>query len=436
MLLLFCSCCAIAQESNPYGQEQNTEEIKISLSTNTEHDVHTKNDTIVNNNNKKDHLLNSGTEMLYDSLSQKVSVPAVIKLDSTTLEKAKGHGKRIALDSLNNLDLIDPQITQGIQEVLQPIDSTTTKKLKNQIKTAALDSLNNQNFIKENPEYIGNLNELEQLKHVPKDSIGSHVKKEISERGESYLKSTDEYKALQGGEDGANLAELEEYKAKLEQIQQEMKETIAKDELKQKLASQGKQFVMEHIEQIQQIQEHVGTVKQKYSSIANSDDMENAVKRTSLEGEPAWKRIVLGGNINITKTNPLNIDFSPVIGYRFNKLFEAGVTAAYRTSFKANKKGVSQLNEEVFGFSVFASHMVFKSFFAYLEGERMRKEGTVFEIGSIKWNQTLLIGIGKKFHLNKWLDMQSMVVVNVLHNNKDGLYHSPVIFKTGFRKMN
>ncbi len=162
--------------------------------------------------------------------------------------------------------------------------------------------------------------------------------------------------------------------------------------------------------------------------------MASAVKRTSLEGENFWKRLVAGGNFNITRTNPLNIDLSPVLGYRFNKLFEAGITAAYRTEFKANRTNISQSREEVFGYSIFASHMVFKSFFGYLEAENLRKEGTFMEMSNMKWHQTFLVGLGKRFHITSWLDMQSMIVFNVLHDNKDGLYNSPVIFKTGFRK--
>ncbi|MEX2335666.1 MAG: hypothetical protein WD555_00170 [Fulvivirga sp.] len=44
-----------------------------------------------------------------------------------------------------------------------------------------------------------------------------------------------------------------------------------------------------------------------------------------------------------------------------------------------------------------------------------------------------MIGIGRKIGIAKWLEMQAMVLFNILHDNQDGLYNSPVIFKTGFR---
>ena len=50
-----------------------------------------------------------------------------------------------------------------------------------------------------------------------------------------------------------------------------------------------------------------------------------------------------------------------------------------------------------------------------------------------KWEQALLIGIGRNFKIARWLEMQALVMLNVLHDNQDHLYSSPVIFKTGFR---
>lgn len=381
-----------------------------------------------------DSLKNYGKEVLIDSVNNRqelIKIPE-IKIDSTTLDQAKRQIKFIATDSLNNQKFIKKnELVQKIINV--PVDSTTTNKVKQVAKSMALDSINNHSLIKDN-EFISDVRELEQLKEIHKDSVGGHVKKELSERGEQYLKNSEEYKALSGMDGTDGFASMQEYQQKMEEIQQQLQETEARDALKQKLSTQGKKFASEHMQEIQQVQEHMGVIKQKYNEVTDSQDLSSAVKRTSLEGEPVWKRLVLGGNFNVSKTNPLNVDFSPIVGYKFNKLFEAGVSAAYRTQFKANQYQISQSNEEIFGFSVFASHMVFRSFFGYVESERMRKSGSILEIPTSNWHQTFLIGIGKRFSLTSWLEMQSIITVNLLHDNKDGIYNNPVVFKTGLRK--
>lgn len=136
----------------------------------------------------------------------------------------------------------------------------------------------------------------------------------------------------------------------------------------------------------------------------------------------------------MSKTNPVTIDLSPVLGWKFNKLFEAGVTGAYRARIGADRLGVNTFeDEEVYGYSVFANHMIFKNFFGYLEGERMSKVTGTNESHSRKWNETLLLGIGRKFKIAKFLEMQAIISYNFLHDNESGLYGSPVVFKTGFR---
>jgi len=225
-----------------------------------------------------------------------------------------------------------------------------------------------------------------------------------------------------------------ELKEKIEKSQQELKQQAARKELKKKMASQAKQYISEHAEQIQQVQSKMGELKQKYSYVPNSNDLSTAKKRTSLKGESIWKRLVLGGNFSISNTNPLAIDMSPVLGWKFNKLFEIGISGAYRAKFGADKTGVNTFeNENVYGYSLFANHMVFKNFFGYLEGERISKVSGTEEVNSRKWHQTLLLGIGRKFKIAKFLEMQAIVSYNFLHDNNDGVYNSPVVFKTGFR---
>lgn len=347
---------------------------------------------------------------LTDSLDNHVEIPDVA-IDSTTLKKAGVGAKKIVRDSLNQYVDV-PDIT---------IDSTTTDQIKTEARSRAKSAIESE---------IG-----EEIPQVTIDSTTTQqVKEKAVERAEEALKDTDEYNKLNGMGDDSELANLEDYKGKLEATQEELKQAAAKQELKQKMASHAKDYISQNADKIQQVQSKMGEMKQKYSYMPNSNDLSSAVKRTSLKGESFWERLVIGGNFGISKTNPLNIDLSPVLGYKINKLFEVGITGCYRSQIKADKYGAQALaDKEVYGYSAFADHMFFKNFFAHMEAERMRTTTMNEEELKREWKQTLLIGVGRKFNVAKWLEMQALVLFNVLHDNEDGLYNSPVVFKTGFR---
>ncbi|MEQ9166123.1 MAG: hypothetical protein RLO12_07690, partial [Fulvivirga sp.] len=197
---------------------------------------------------------------------------------------------------------------------------------------------------------------------------------------------------------------------------------------------QAREYLTQNSDKIQQVQSRMSELKQKYSMVPDSDDLSTAKKRSSLKGDSFWKRLVIGGNLNLTETNPVTIDFSPVLGWKVNKAFEMGITGAYRAMFGADRNGINSFeNDAVYGYSVFAQHMAFKNFFVYLEGENMSKVVGTEENHKRQWNQSLLVGIGRKFKIASYLEMQAIITYNFLHDNTAGVYNSPIGFKTGFR---
>lgn len=386
-----------------------------------------------------------------------------VAIDSTVVEAVKEKGEEILKDSLNNYL---PATT---------IDST---EIANKAKSVAAETINNETGVnlngipKDSTEIANQAKQLTneelskagiEVSGIPTDSAAvkseakqlakdqfkdytgeelpditidsttaTQVKEEAAKRAEAAIKDTDHMKALEGTD--SELGKLTDTKEQVEKTAAELREMKARKQMKQKMAGHAKEFIQENAEQIQQVQSKMGELKQKYSSVVNSNDLSTATKRSSLKGEPFWKRLVIGGNLNLSETNPLSIDFAPVLGWKFNKLFEAGVTGAYRAKFGADKSGVNTFeNEEVYGYSIFANHMVFKNFFGYLEGENMSTVTGTTEDSQRAWQQSLLLGLGRKFKIAKFLEMQAIVSYNFLHDNSDGVYNSPVVFKTGLR---
>ncbi|UII30787.1 hypothetical protein LVD17_21060 [Fulvivirga ulvae] len=415
ILLLFCSFIQLkGQDATPKDSTYTENAIADTTLNNNEQvlsdTLKSKMADIAPDSTDVQRAKSTARNALKDSLDSRIAIPDVA-IDSTTASKAGDKAKQVAKDSLNRyVDVPDIKI-----------DSTTTDQVKTEAKSRAKTALEDE---------LG--------EEVPQITIDSTTTKQVKDaavkRAEEELKGTKEYDAINGLGDDSELGHLEDYKNKLESTQEQLKQAAAKQELKQKMASHAREYITQNADKIQQVQSQMGEMKKKYSYMPNSNDLSSAVKRTSLKGESLWERLVIGGNFNISKTNPLNVDLSPAIGYRINKLFEMGVTGCYRSQFKTDKQGVnSQVGKEVYGYSAFANHMVFKNFFAYMEAERMRTTTTSSEIPKREWKQTLLIGVGRKFNVAKWLEMQALVLFNVLHDNEDGLYNSPVVFKTGFR---
>lgn len=459
-VLLLTGCCffgLMSQVHASYAENALSGEIYVTLQ---------QADTTDNELPPQDTTKTSATDSLKQAVKQELS-----DVDSTVVEEAKAAGKQAVKDSLDNyVDIpdvpldstADEKLGAALKEKLKsetnigdvPLDSTIKEHVKSAAKAKGTEAIREETGV-DVPDIRLDSTAGDQVKSAAKsearEALGEElgtdipdikldstardqVKEEAVRRAEEAMKNTDEMKALDDLSNDSELGKLDDYKGKLEKTQEEIRQAAAKQELKQKMASHAKEYISQNADKIQQVQSQMGELKKKYSYMPNSNDLSSAVKRTSLQEESFWKRLVLGGNFNISKTNPLNIDLAPVVGYRINKLFEAGITGTYRSQFKADKNGVSgQPNDEVYGYSAFASHMAFRNFFGYLEGERMRNTSLNTENPERRWTETLLIGVGRKFNVAKWLEMQAMVLFNVLHDNKDGLYNSPVVFKTGIR---
>lgn len=259
----------------------------------------------------------------------------------------------------------------------------------------------------------------------------SHLRNEVTSMVESTLQ--DQLKTVDIGE-GTELNKLAGFKDQLEKTSQQMQQEVALQKIREKMSGSARAYIGQHAEKIQQAQNKMNTLKRKYEYVPNSNDLSTAVKKTSLAGEPIWRRMVIGGNFNLTQTDPLLIDLSPVLGYKFNKLFEAGLTSTYRTQFVANRNGVAAAGTAEYGFGTFANYLIYRNYFGYLEGETRRIVRSKYvESNSQSWEQALLIGLGRQFLIAGWLKMQTMVLYNVVHDNKQHTYRSPVLFKTGFR---
>ena len=118
-----------------------------------------------------------------------------------------------------------------------------------------------------------------------------------------------------------------------DQVQQQMK---------QRLAQEAKRHFVQHTDALQNGQQQLSKLKQKYKAVQTEQDKYE--RATSLKGEPWTARLLLGSYFQfygapfpagtIRREPSFQVDLSPFVGYRFNTRWSVGVGGSYRAAIR------------------------------------------------------------------------------------------------------
>lgn len=218
------------------------------------------------------------------------------------------------------------------------------------------------------------------------------------------------------------------YKEQADQLQDS---SYLKEQAKKKAEELAMQYLEDNPAVMEGVQKKIALLMKKYSVVPNSNDLSTAVKRSSLEGKPLRQRLHIATNFQVINIDPFSIDFSPAIGYKFNRAFIAGIGGTYRETFSKKK---SQLSPDVLGYKAFVSYDVLKSIFAYGEFANNSPGFEKTETGNHRiWKQALLLGAGRKFSVHRKVEMTCLVAYNFLHKPNDPIYPRPLVVRVGFQ---
>ena len=270
-----------------------------------------------------------------------------------------------------------------------------------------------------------------------RDSLKSYAGRyaqDQAEHLENRLAQSEELKPLV--EQGKTLESLQQTPAKYKQQYEQYADPGAlKDQGKSLAENEAADFFAQHAEQLQAVQKKISRLQKKYRSVLNSNDLSTAVKRTSLKGRPFRERLFIGGNFNINTLDPLSLDLSPQVGYKFNTRFVVGIGGTYRKTFADTLRVSPAIPAETYGYKAFTSYDVIKSFFAYAEYERMTREvaSPNSDTNTTQWVDGLLLGVGRRFSIHPKVHMNMMVLYNFLHDSETAIYSRPWTLKFGFQ---
>jgi hypothetical protein len=194
-----------------------------------------------------------------------------------------------------------------------------------------------------------------------------------------------------------------------------------KSQAKDLAVNQAKDFFKGHEDKLNGAMSKMAKLKKKYSYVPDSRDLSTAVKRNSLKGQPLRDRLVIGGNFQVLRGNPLSLDLSPYVLYKFNKVFFAGGGGTFRASLGDENNLHAQIVQNVYGVNALARHTLYKGFFGYGEFTYMsrpvNRQQSTTDTPQSAWTEGLLIGIGKKITLSKLFNGTIIFTYDVLHND-------------------
>ncbi len=207
-----------------------------------------------------------------------------------------------------------------------------------------------------------------------------------------------------------------------------------KNEGKTKAKEEAINGFAEHADKIQGAQAKMSRLLGKYKEYTSNGDESYGVKRTSLQGKSLKERIVLGGNFNVVSTDPISLDLSPMIGYRFNTKFYVGVGMNYRQTF-GNVDSLKYnwyVTPKNTSFRTFVNYDIIKNFYAYGEWE-VGSSGKQNAEENKSWNNNYFIGLGKKLLIHPKLYMTITALYNLNNEEHNQTHPQRFQMRIGFQ---
>jgi hypothetical protein len=338
-------------------------------------------------------------------------VSTLMDADSSTVNDAIGKYKREFFD----------EIADKI-----PFDTTTLGNLKETTDSVWLEKAGKllMDSVKGVDAYQPVIEEAKQLKDSASfDYISKKAEKHIEDQArdlEDVSAFQEAQKEFEGAEELSSISKQADLEAR-------------KAAVKKQMVSVANEQLRVNIGKVEAAQAQLTKLKKKYSKVVNSNDLSTAVKRSSLEGKTFWQRLVIGGNFQVQNFKPLTLDASPALGYRINKLFNAGVGGYWRHTFGDTVSLAIPFSSV--GYKAFISHQLYRNFFGYSEYERQQVErlNPLTDDQKPNWQDAWHIGLGRNIKVNKIVTVQVLVIYNLLHDPFNPLYSSPWNVKAGIQ---
>jgi hypothetical protein len=250
--------------------------------------------------------------------------------------------------------------------------------------------------------------------------------------------AADELGKLEGYEASIrNQIEVMRYKADLQQAYEKHLKGKDSGALVKEALMKGQEIGGGHFEGQEQLlssaQQQLSSLKSGGLNFGNAENME-IIKPNSLQGKGLGKRLVIGGNLQISRQEEhTGIDFSPVLGYRWNKRYMWGLGGTYRAKINEDEGSVVK-GEQVYGGRFYMEYSLLSKFFLHGEYELMSQAIVDPHSDMVRRVNApgAMIGAGIHYSFMRNIKGSVMVLYNFLHDPPTSPYKEPFMFRFGF----
>ena len=161
----------------------------------------------------------------------------------------------------------------------------------------------------------------------------------------------------------------------------------------------------------------------------------------SLEGVPFSQRLYTGGDLGFSFGNITFVNINPIVGYRIDKKWSAGISAKYIYYRERFPEYNWEYSNSMYGGSVFTRYLIGNSFLAHAEFEAVNAEVREFLSTTLtrKWVPIGLLGAGYRQGLGNTY-LQVLVLYDAINNRYSpyeteylfGPTNIPLILRAGF----
>jgi hypothetical protein len=188
-----------------------------------------------------------------------------------------------------------------------------------------------------------------------------------------------------------------------------------------------------HEELLTSAQQQLSKLKAGGINFGNAENME-IINANSLEGKGLGKRLVLGGNLQISRQEEYTgIDFSPVLGYRWNKRYMWGIGGTYRAKVNEDERSMIK-SEQVYGGRFYMDYSLISRVFVHGEYELMSHAIVDPQTDLVKRVNApgAMLGAGIYYNFMKNVKGSVMILYNFLYDPATSPYDKPLMFRFGF----
>ncbi len=395
-LLIFFICCLLA---TPAIAQESLQEESLEISTQSLEKANKKVQKQLEKLSKK---LRKSVNKLYPDLPAD-KVDSLVTAMAAKKEAIQGEAK----DSVSNyLQTLKQDLLADLKET--PEKLPVADKIRESVEK--IDQLKQMQGMLKDKNQVAGMLDVSEVKKLNKHVVG------LKGSFEGYKSQFDGWddKLL---EEVTNLPQarllkeqaekMKAYKPLPEGYRDDMGQFQTNDFVKEKLEAKAEEFkkIGETTlqEKFDQAQTKITEAKQKFPSL---ESLEDAPKRYNPhKDKPFLQRIILGGNFQVNRQEPVSADLSLMLTYPLSLRSAIGVSGGTRVFL--GKAKVARTRDQATGFRAFYRHTIYKSFYlqANYEVTKLRTEDLNDNQLGEQWVKTALLGIGRKFTIAKKIQM-------------------------------